>query len=203
MRIGEPSAFVKARRKARARTARGGTAGAAKVKLGWVGLVAMLALIAGAAPTPPAAVSRLEHQQQMQQAELRQRFDQAVAMLHARQYDHAITALHRVLELAPTMPEAHVNMGFALLGLDQPDAARGFFQAAIELRPQQANAYYGLAMADEMRHDYESALGGMRSYLHLSPADDPHRVRARAALWEWEEKLGRHASAAAAPASRP
>ena len=48
----------------------------------------------------PAFVSRVEHQQQMQQAELRQRFEQAVVMLHARQYDHAITALHRVLELA-------------------------------------------------------------------------------------------------------
>jgi hypothetical protein len=47
-----------------------------------------------------------------------------------------------------------------------------------------------------MRQDYESALGGMRSYLHLTPADDPHRVKARAALWEWEEKLGRRAGAA-------
>ena len=64
--------------------------------------------------------------------------------------------------------------------------------SAIELKPQQANAYYGLAMADEMRNDYESALGGMRSYLHLSKADDPYRTRARSAIWEWEEKLGRH-----------
>jgi hypothetical protein len=47
-------------------------------------------------------------------------------------------------------------------------------------------------MADEQRKDYESALGGMRSFLHLARADDPHRVRARSALWEWEEKLGRH-----------
>nr|WP_255429215.1 tetratricopeptide repeat protein [Ramlibacter albus] len=113
-------------------------------------------------------------------------------MLHAKQYDHAVAALHRVLELAPKMPEAHVNMGFALLGQERGDAARGFFLAAIELRPQQANAYYGLAMAEEMRSDYESALGGMRSYLHLSKADDPHREKARAAIWEWEAKLGRH-----------
>jgi hypothetical protein len=39
----------------------------------------------------------------------------------------------------------------------------------------------------------------MRSYLHLSRADDPYRVRARAALWEWEEKLGRHEVKDAAP----
>lgn len=140
---------------------------------------------------PPRTVSRLEHQRQMTDAELRQRFDQAVVMLHAKQYDHAIAALHRVLELAPGMPEAHVNMGYAFLGLEQADKARSFFASAIELRPQQANAYYGLALAEEMRHDYELALGAMRSYLHLSGADDPHRAKARAALWEWEQKLGR------------
>jgi Flp pilus assembly protein TadD len=214
--FGKPSAFVKARRKARGRAcgnrprdygealgalifriARAFAQGSAKARLGWIGAIAALALIAGAAPSRPATVSRLEHQRQMQQAELKQRFSQAVVMLHARQYDHAITALHRVLELAPTMPEAQVNMGYALLGLGRAEAARGFFLAAIELRPGQANAYYGLAMAEEMRQDYESALGGMRSYLHLTRADDPHRARARAALWEWEEKLGRHAGAAA------
>lgn len=148
---------------------------------------------------PPRTVSRLEHQRQMTDAELRQRFEQAVVMLHAKQYDHAITALHRVLELAPRMPEAHVNMGFALLGLGQADAARSFFASAIELRPQQANAYYGLALAEELRRDWEMALGAMRSYLHLSGADDPHRVKARAALWEWEQKLGRLPPSPVAP----
>ena len=170
------------------------------VKGEWAAFIGALALLAAMAVATPAPerVSRLEHQRQMQQSELRQRFDQSVAMLHARQYEHAITALHRVLELAPDMPEAHVNMGYALLGLERADAARGFFLAAIDLRPGQANAYYGLALADELLEDYEAALGGMRSYLHLAPADDPHRVRARAALWEWEEKLGRHASVAPA-----
>jgi Flp pilus assembly protein TadD len=163
-----------------------------------------LALFAGSAPMTPApqTMSRLEHQRQMQQLEVRRRFDQAVVMLHARQYEHAVTALHRVIELAPAMPEAQVNMGYALLGLERADAARAFFLAAIDLRPGQANAYYGLAMAEEQRHDYESALGGMRSYLHLAAADDPHRARARSALWEWEEKLGRHQGAAAAATPR-
>lgn len=161
--------------------------------LAWAALLAFAALVAALAWSVlgPASVSRLEHQRQMTGAELRQRFEQAVVMLHAKQYDHAITALHRVLQLAPQMPEAHVNMGYALLGLQQAEAARSFFASAIELRPQQANAYYGLALAEELRQDWELALGAMRSYLHLSAADDPHRTKARAALWEWEQKLGR------------
>lgn len=166
----------------------------------WTGLVLVVALAAASvwAALAPRPVSRLDHQRQMTDAELRARFEQAVVMLHAKQYDHAITALHRVLQLAPAMPEAHVNMGYAFLGLHQADAARSFFQSAIELRPQQANAYYGLALAEELRHDWELALGAMRSYLHLSAADDPHRTKARAALWEWEQKLGR-----LAPSSNP
>jgi len=169
---------------------------------GWrVVLAGLLAFLAAAGvawwsqqrPAPPQPpLSRLEHQRRMQDAEVKQRFEQAVAMLHAKQYDHAIVALHRVLEIAPAMPEAMVNMGFALLGLNRADDARGFFLAAVELRPTQANAYYGLAMAEEQRNDLPAALGSMRSYLHLSPADDPYRAKARSALWEWEQRLGRH-----------
>lgn len=123
--------------------------------------------------------------------EVRLRFEQAVVMLHAKQYEHAITALRRVLELAPSLPEAQVNMGFALLGLGRFDEARRFFDAAIALRTRQANAYYGLALAAEGSRDLPGALGAMRSYLHLSRADDPYRTRARSAIWEWEQALGR------------
>lgn len=119
--------------------------------------------------------------------EVRERFDQAVLMLHARQYGHAVTALHRVLELAPRLPEAHVNMGYALLGLGRADAARDFFEAATALRLEQANAYHGLALAHEQRGDLAQAIGAMRTYLHRAKdGDEAHRRRARAALWEWE-----------------
>lgn len=119
--------------------------------------------------------------------EVRRRFEQAVVMLHARRYDHAMTALHRVLELAPQVPEAHVNMGYALLGLNRPAAARDFFEGAIALNAQQANAYHGLALTHEAQGDLELAIGAMRSYLHLARDEgEEHLRRARAALWEWE-----------------
>jgi tetratricopeptide (TPR) repeat protein len=122
--------------------------------------------------------------------ELRTRFEQGVAMLHAKRYEHAVTALHRVLELAPQMPEAHVNMGFALLGLRRAAAARDFFESAAQLNPMQANAYYGNAIALEELGDLPAAIGAMRAYLHLAREEDErHLARARAALWEWESQL--------------
>ena len=123
-------------------------------------------------------------------AELRQRFDTAALLLHARQFEPAASALRRVLELAPRLPEAHVNMGFALLGLQRAAEAQRYFESAATLKADQANAYYGLALTHEVQGDLELALGAMRSYLHLAHAqDEAHLRRARAALWEWETKL--------------
>lgn len=121
--------------------------------------------------------------------EIEMRFQQAVAMLHAKQFDYAVKALHRVLELSPRLVEAHVNMGYALLGLKDNKTAHDFFQSAAGLRPEQANAYYGMAVALEGMGDLEGALGSMRTFIHLTNKDDPYLPRARAALWEWQEEL--------------
>jgi len=129
------------------------------------------------------------HAQQERAAEIDARFKQAIVMLHAKQYENAVIALHRVLELAPDMPEAHVNMGFAMIGMKRYAAARDFFDAAIDLRPTQVNAYYGLAEALEGMNNLEGAMGAMKSYIHLTRSDDPFISKARAAVWEWDKQL--------------
>lgn len=129
-----------------------------------------------------------------------ERFQQAIGLLHAGQYEYAITALDAVLEMVPDMPEAYVNMGYAFIGLKEFGPARGAFEKAIELKVDQINAYYGLAIAFEGLGDLEAALGAMRSYIHLSPPDDPFLAKARSALWEWEGQLGRIKGVEPAPA---
>ena len=47
-------------------------------------------------------------------------------------------------------------------------AARDFFMGAIELRPMQANAYYGLALALTRLKTGAGAIGAMRSFVHLA-----------------------------------
>ena len=143
--------------------------------------------------------ARTAHLREKTEIEIKQRFQQGVVMLHAKQYEHALTAFHRVIELAPNMPEAHVNAGFALIGLERYAVARDFFEGALALRKDQVNAYYGLAEALEGLDDLPGALGAMRTYLHLAPADDPYRRKAESAVWEWEARVDkdrRNASAA-------
>lgn len=122
---------------------------------------------------------------------LQQRFDQAASLLHAGQFEYAITALDQVLKIQPRMPEAYVNLGYAYLGLQEYQTSANAFSKAIDLRPNQVNAYYGLAEALEGMQDYEGALGAMRSYIHLSPPNDPFLAKAKSAIWELETKLGR------------
>lgn len=141
-------------------------------------------------------------QQGAREQELRTRFEQGVMMLHMRQYDYALTAFHRVLAFAPRMPEAHVNMGFALLGLEQWEVARSFFESAIELRRDQMNAYYGLAVSLEALDDLPGALGAMQAYIHRASPDDPFRARAEAALWEWREAASKAADTGSDAAPR-
>lgn len=131
------------------------------------------------------------HASEARQAEIDRRFREAVVMLHAKRYDDAATALHRLLELAPTMPEANVNMGFAMIGLKRYAIARDFFQTAIDLRPMQTNAYYGLGEALAGLKDWDGALGAMRTYIHLSNDSDPFVRKARAAIWEWQAALAK------------
>lgn len=146
--------------------------------------VASLAALVEIWPSAPVTVVPVRSS-----TELERRFQQGVVMLHAKQYEHAVTSFHWVLKQAPRMPEAHVNLGYALLGLKRFKPAEDFFRAAIELRPYQANAYYGLAEALEGRGELRAALGAMRTFIHLSGKNDPYLPRARAALWEWEERL--------------
>lgn len=155
--------------------------------------IASLAILVGGgiiALLPGMAPLRADgHVAEKRRAEIDQRFAQGVVMLHTRQYEPALAAFHRVLELAPDMPEAHVNAGFALLGLGKAAAARDFFDEATNLRRDQINGYYGLALALEALGDTFGAMQAMETYLHRAPAGDPYRRKAEAAVWEWRAKL--------------
>ena len=119
-----------------------------------------------------------------------QSFQQGVAMLQAGHFDHAITAMHEVLAAYPALPEAHVNMGFALLGAGEPGAAADFFDSATDLRPTLHNAYYGLALAERENGDDKAALAAMQAYAHLAAEDERHLPRAKEFIWELKDKTG-------------
>ena len=126
------------------------------------------------------------------------RFQQGVLMLHLKQYEHAITALHRVLQLSPQLPEAHVNMGFAMLGAGKNKEAKDFFAGTLALRAEQINAHYGAALAMKALGEHEDASAEMHNYLMLASTDDPYRSKAEEYLRIWQRELKEAESAKSA-----
>jgi len=111
----------------------------------------------------------------------------AVSALQSENFQAAVEALERFRTRAPHVPEIHVNLGFAYLGLELPALAENSFQQALRLQPRQANAYYGMGLVHELRGDLELARGAMRTFIHLADERDPFVRKARTALWEWQE----------------
>jgi tetratricopeptide (TPR) repeat protein len=118
-----------------------------------------------------------------------QSFQQAVSMLQTGEFDYAVTALHDVLAVYPALPEAHVNMGFALLGLGDSESAADFFDSASDLRPTLHNAYYGLALAEIENGNDKSALAAMQAYAHLATEGDRHLPGALDVIWDLQARL--------------
>ncbi len=87
----------------------------------------------------------------------------------------------------PNIPEVHVNIGYVLLETQQWQAAYNAFDEATILRPEQANAYYGMAEALEKLGSIQGAIGAMNTYIHLTKNDSPFKRKAEAAIWEWKQ----------------
>lgn len=118
----------------------------------------------------------------------------AQSHLGSRRFDAVLANLNAHRERLMEYPETYLLLGAALEGKKQYNLARDFYHAAIQRNPYMAEAHFGFATTSENLGDLESALGGMRSFLHTTQDLDPERLQvaqARSAIWEWEAKLGR------------
>jgi tetratricopeptide (TPR) repeat protein len=128
-----------------------------------------------------------------EEAAFAQLFSEGAAYLKAGRPHEALVVLQAAQKINPHVPEVHVNKGFAFYDSGNKELAREAFERALDLKPDQANAYWGLYLILLDRQDDEGALGMLRTYLHLMKPDDPHYRKAMSAQWELETRLGRMA----------
>ncbi len=76
------------------------------------------------------------------------------------------------LELDPTRPESHYNLGQLAINYEGPAAALPHFRRAVELRPNMASAWYRLSFAYELLGRRDQALEGLRQSLAVEPSLD-------------------------------
>jgi predicted Zn-dependent protease len=84
----------------------------------------------------------------------------------------ALTHLDRAARIDPDYPTLPLRRGEALLGLDQPTAARAAYAQAAEAAPLRAAALYGLAQIDLLERDAAAAAARLGEVLALQPAAD-------------------------------
>lgn len=149
-------------------------------------------------PMPEAGAGSAAQDDNSQQAqrmkEINRLLRAAEKSIREGRYDEAIATVNRAGPLDPQHAPTYLTMGHALAGKRDFAQARRYYEAAINFDPGYADAYFAHAAASEQLGDLETALGGMRSFLHTVKNPDPYRLQvaqARSAIWEWEAQLGR------------
>jgi len=112
--------------------------------------------------------------------------------MRALDYDRAIGAYRKALELNPKNVRAHVNLATALTATQHPDEALQHLTTAVELDPGQAEAHYALGNLLLSRDKPAEAL----DHFILAIRADPNYADALGKAGAMLLMVGRHAEAA-------
>ena len=84
-------------------------------------------------------------------------------------YEHAVSAYKKAIELDPVFPRARYKMGAALLRLDRPDAAITPLREEIKITPNDPDVQYNLAYALLQTSQKPEALAMLQSVIEAHP----------------------------------
>ncbi len=90
----------------------------------------------------------------------------------AGQYDKAIEAARKIIEMNPKNELAVFNLGIMFLKLQRTDEAVQAFRDALALKPDYASAQYNIGYSYSLAKRWQESVDGFRKYTELAP-DDP------------------------------
>ncbi|QWG17817.1 tetratricopeptide repeat protein [Bradyrhizobium sediminis] len=94
-----------------------------------------------------------------------------VALTMQGRYDEAVDVLGLGLQVAPTMPELSIQLGYAQLSRGDCANAKVAFARALGISPHPHDALFGMAKAHQELGENEEAAGYFRRYLTNRPND--------------------------------
>jgi tetratricopeptide (TPR) repeat protein len=90
-------------------------------------------------------------------AEVRDDYAAAVSMLEGGQYERGIAGLERVVERAPEVTAAHIDLGMAWAKTGDLDRAEASLRRALELNPRHPAAHNELGLVQRRKGQYAAA----------------------------------------------
>jgi tetratricopeptide (TPR) repeat protein len=92
-----------------------------------------------------------------------------VSLFHRGDFDGAVEAFRRAVELEPDNASAHVSLGSAYLRLNRAAEAARAFRRGIDVDPDNASAHVGLAQGRKLSGDPDGAIVELERALELDP----------------------------------
>jgi tetratricopeptide (TPR) repeat protein len=89
----------------------------------------------------------------------------------AGQYDKAIDAARKVIEINPNNELAVFNLGIMYLKLQRYDEAVRAFQDALAIKPDYATALYNIGYSYSLAKKWKESIAGFQKYTELIPED--------------------------------
>lgn len=102
--------------------------------------------------------------------------------LQNEKFDLARDRLQRAIEIDPRMAKAHMALGMAYEGLDNPRLARDSYEKAVRLAPRDFNIMNSYAVYLCKRHDYDEARRYFEKAGNHPENDDAERTFTNAGL---------------------
>ena len=108
-----------------------------------------------------------------------------------KQYDNAIDAYKKALEIAPKSPIANYNLAIALYRDKKWDQAENYFEAAIANtndKKMEADAWYNKGVSLTMQKKLLESIEAYKNSLRINPADTLARENLQRALNELKKQ---------------
>ena len=100
-----------------------------------------------------------------------------------------IAAYRQAVNLDPLSPNLRIALGSVYYALKNYDEAIKYFQQAVDLKPDFANASYNLSASYREKGDFQNAFNAMQSVVNNLDKSSPDYVKAQSELDELKTKL--------------